>query len=199
MAFEAISEVVSSAQNSAMQKLASVFGISTSSRFIGTFNPTIVIEEIIDNAAELTEHPIEDGSVITDHVIYRPVSVSMEVYFDYESLAGASPKETYAKLIELYESGEPFHLILGKRSFDNMLFKSIKQITNADSEFVLSLQIEMQQITIVGLQEVKISTPQGQHASTQASGKKQAQGKDNKSAEAAASKNSSGLYNIFMG
>lgn len=181
----------------------SVLGFTRSSRTIATFTPTLVIEESIEDSSDITQHPIEDGSVITDHVIFKPTTVTMEVYFSEDSFSGLSPKETYQQFLNLRASSEPFTITLGKRTLENMLFKSIKHTTNADSEYVLALSLEFQQIKVVTLQEVTIATPQNQQASTQSSGKKQAQtstnAANNDSITQTAEKNNSGLYDIFYG
>lgn len=198
-----VNDIAEGAVNKATYLAESVLGFTRSSRLIASFTPTLVIEESADDSWEITEHPIEDGSVITDHVIEKPTTVTMEVYFAEDSFTGLTPQETYQQLLELSQSAEPFTISLGKRTLENMLFKSIHHSTNADSEYVLALTLEFQQVKLVGLQEVTISTPQGQHASTQQSGKKQAQevsnGATSDAVGATASKNNSGLYDIFYG
>lgn len=168
------------------------------SRYIAYFKPSLVIEESIEDSSELTSHPIETGSTITDHVIRKPITATMDVYFDYDILSGTSPSEIYDELIQLKESNEPFTVVFGKRTLNNMLFTSIKNTTNRDSEFALALSLSFQEVTRVELQTVSISD-----SSVKQGGKKQAQGVSNaakkQGAEDAAKKNSSGLYDLIYG
>lgn len=172
-------------------------------RKIGEFTPTVVINELITDTAEITEHPIESGSVITDHVIHKPVTVSMEVYFSesiFDGISAPAPAEIYAQILALKNSNEPFTLVLGKRELPNMLFTGIRNITDVDTEYVLSLSLEFQQVIFASLQEVQISTPQGQQAKTQQTGKKQAGSPENSATEQGvkeAAKKNSALYDLI--
>lgn len=177
------------------------FGVGT--RQIAEFTPTIVTEETITDASETTDHPIEDGSSISDHVIIKPVTCSMEVYFNDDSLMGFTPKEIYQMILALRDSMEPFTVVLGKRTIENVVFTNIVNHTNQDSEYVLHLSLEFKQLKLVTLEVVEIATPEGQKASTQTAGKKQAQKTENGATEQAAKetaqKNNSALYNVIYG
>lgn len=179
----------------------SALGFFRNQRMIAEFTP-LVVEESIDDSLELTEHPIEDGSVITDHVIYKPITCTMDVYFDESLLGGDSVRTIYDKIRALQASAQPFTVVCGKRVLDDMLLKSVHHVTDKDSEYVLHLSLEFQQIKRVTLEEVSIKTPEGQQSGTQQSGKKSPQGETNAAnsdgAANSASKNSSALYDLVF-
>ena len=186
MAIEAIAATALNALNT--------LGFFRNQRMVASFTP-LVIQESIEDPTEITEHPIEDGSVIADHVIKKPITATMDVYFE-----GSNLKEQYEQLLALQTSAQPFTVVFGKRSLDNMLLKSVRQVTDVDSEYVLHLTLSLQQIMRVTLQEVAVKTPAGQQAGTQNTGKIAASAESN-AADAAgaaetAGKNSSALYDL---
>lgn len=177
-------------------------GFIKGTRQIANFTPDVVIEESIEDTAEITQHPIEDGSVIADHVIDKPIQVSIDAVWQNDLISGQDIKTIYDQLVMLKESHEPFTLQLGKRTLDNMLFTSLSNITNRESESILQISMQFQQIKRVELQTVQVSTPEGEHTKTQQAGKKQAQGSKDATKDGAkdtAEKNNSGLYDLIYG
>lgn len=169
-----------------------------SNRAIGLFHADVTKEETITDSDTITEHPIEDGSVISEHVIGNPTTCTLQVAWEDSIINGISVQDIYQQLLDLKNSRIPFTVVTGKRTLENMLFTSIQNITNADSEYILELSLEMKQVKIVTLQTVTIKGGDG--SSTTQSGKKQASSITNKTTEAsvldAASQNTSALYDL---
>lgn len=140
-------------------------------RSIGLLKPTIVTSEVIEENSDVSEHPIEDGSVIADHITDQPISVTINCAWAEEWSNGFSVKAMYSQILALRDSREPFTVKLGKRVIDNMVFTSITNNTDADSEFVLNLAISLRQVKIVSVKKVEIQT---NSSTTQKTGKKTA-------------------------
>lgn len=175
-----------------------LLGFSRSSRVIAQFKPSVVTEESASDSVEIASHPIEDGSLISDHVIKQPLLVTMECYFTLDSLFGDSPREVYEKILKVHEGAKPFDVTLGKRTLENMLFKTIKYTANPEVQYELQLYLEMQQVHIVGLGAVQVSAL----GAAVNSGIKKAQAAAGTAADAAksaAARNTSGLYDITRG
>ena len=117
-------------------------------RSIGGFSATVTIEEISVDELEITQHPVQQGASITDHAYKKPSTLTMSVMFD----GFLTPlSETYQNFLDFQETLEPFDVVTPKRSYSNMLIKSMVQTTDVDTENVLSLQLELQEIIIVSI------------------------------------------------
>lgn len=62
--------------------------------------------------------------------------------------AGLSPKEVYQKLLDLQNSREPFDVVTGKRTYNNMLIRALEVTTDRTSENVLSAVLTLREVII---------------------------------------------------
>lgn len=159
-------------------------------RSIGAFNATVTIEEIASDTLEITQHPVQQGATVTDHAYLKPANVAIRILFD---AADAPLAETYSKLRQLQASREPFDLVTGKRAYKNMLLKSLGQTNDAQTENVLSINAELQEIFVVQV-EVTTVPPRKQHANPGKTGATKNAGQ--KSAQPAPEKNRSALRTL---
>jgi len=138
-------------------------------RAIGPFATQITIEEIAHDELEITNHPVEYGAMITDHSFKRPAEVLIRCGFTNSSLASLVTEvagilnlfvngsvgplnyanQIYAQMLALQQSRIPFSVTTGKRSYKNMLIKSLQQTTDEKTENVLMLTVHCQEIIIV--------------------------------------------------
>lgn len=142
-----------------------------SKRSIGSFTATVTIEELMTDELEVTQHPVQTGAAITDHAFVKPSSLSLKVAWD----DGDMPlSDTYNKILKLQASREPFTVVTGKRSYKNMLMKSLGVTTDAVNENILSVTMSLQGIIMTKVETVAVSAPRSnqKHASkTEATGK----------------------------
>lgn len=176
---------------------SSIVNFLFSNRIIGLYKADITKEEVINDSETITEHPVENGSVISDNVTTNPVTCTIQAAWGDSIVEGISVQDIYQSLLDLKNSHTPFTVVTGKRTLNNMLFTSIQNITNADSEYILELSLEMKQINIVTLQIVTIKS----NANTIQSGKKQATSIANKTTEQSitntVNNNTSALYDLM--
>lgn len=145
------------------------------SRNINMIIPDVVIKETHKDELTITSHPVEGATqsgvgAMTDHAYRKPSEVIMEVGFagggsllDSSLLntqkigvsLGVSPKETYEKLINLQRERLPFDLTTGKKSYKNMLIRSLEVTTDNTSENVLMAVITLQEVIIAETQTIK--------------------------------------------
>ena len=119
-------------------------------RAIGPFTATITLEELAEDELEITQHPVQQGAAITDHAFKKPATVNITVQWG-ENLA-----ETYAKLLALQASREPFDVITGKRAYKNMLMTALRQTTSAQTETILYISMRLQEIFIASVEVVTV-------------------------------------------
>lgn len=110
-----------------------------------------------DHEAEITEHPVQSGANITDHVVIRPVSITMEIGMSdvmasmlQGQWSGAYTKSisAYRKLVSLMESKTPFTILTRLNRYQNMLIRSISVEDTPDTLYGLRATVSMQQILV---------------------------------------------------
>lgn len=119
-------------------------------RAIGPFTATITLEELAEDELEITHYPVQDGSAITDHAFKVPAALNITVQWG-ENLA-----ETYAKLLALQASREPFDVVTGKRVYRNMLMTGLRQTTDQLTENVLHISMRLREIFIASVEVVTV-------------------------------------------
>jgi hypothetical protein len=75
-------------------------------------------------------------------------------------LSGNSPgqaKDIYQKLLKLQEERIPFDVMTGKRSYVNMLIKSLQVMTDKTTENALIATLHLQQVILVSTRPLQIS------------------------------------------
>lgn len=122
-------------------------------RAVGPFNATITVEENGKDDLEITQHPVQQGASITDHAYVKPSTVSLKVMWNDTD---APLAETYANLLTLQASREPFDVVTGKRTYRNMLMKALSLTTDALTENVLNINMELQEIILTSLEVVTV-------------------------------------------
>ena len=157
-------------------------------RSIAGIIPNVTVEESHHDEMTITNHPVEQGATISDHAFKNPAQVTCRYGWSNSSLlqaaavdlvsgllqgslGGASGdsldvNQVYAKLLELQTSAKPFDLVTGKRSYSNMLIKSLSMTTDAATENALIVTAVMQQVIIVQTQVTTLQ-PAENHAQPQ--------------------------------
>lgn len=127
--------------------------VIASNRAIGAFVATVTIEEIATDDVEITQHPVQQGASIADHAYVKPATVTIKFMMGRDD---APLEETYAKLLALQASREPFDVVTGKRQYKNMLFKSLAQTTDRQTEHVLAVTAQLQEVRIVAVEVTSV-------------------------------------------
>lgn len=122
-------------------------------RAIGPFSAMVVIEEVATDDLEITQHPVQQGASIADHAYVKPSTVTIKFLMSADE---APLPELYAKLRAVQTSREPFDVVTGKRQYKNMLFKSLAQTTDRQTEQVLSITAQLQEVFIVSVEVTEV-------------------------------------------
>lgn len=158
----------------------------TPTRSIGPFTAQVTIEEHHRDEMVITDHPVEDGAVISDHAFMLPSSLTIRAGWS-ESPTGAggglgdllgeidgrlsgltsmtageglgSPREMYQNMLELQRSRIPFEIQTGKRVYQNMLVRSLDTTTDPQTENAVIMTIECREILVVTTQVVSVGAP----------------------------------------
>ena len=158
-------------------------------RNIGGFIADVTLSESHRDEMMITEHPVEQGSTISDHAFKRPIRLVITVGFSNSSLrsigqiatAGLSAieniassgfslsainpgdfnyvKSQYNNFLTLQQNAIPFSVTTGKRQFNNMLVEYLSERTTEQTENALILEVGLKEVIIVNTQT--ISNPSG--------------------------------------
>jgi hypothetical protein len=142
-------------------------------RMIAGIIPDVVIEERGRDEIEITRHPIQNGSPVSDHMFKQPSELVMRIGFtdSGKGLLSAFTEPTldarYSEFLHLQEVGLPFSIVTGKRNYDNMLLKSVGVVTNVDTENSLILECVFEQVFIVNVTATTSLPPMSQQLNPQ--------------------------------
>lgn len=163
-------------------------------RALGAFTAQITIEEHHEDQLEITDHPIEQGAVISDHAYIRPAELTIKCGWSNSpsrgglidgvvgglsaTVSGAKSlfsgnsenqvRDVYAKLLDLQASAKPFDIYTGKRKYTNMLIRSLATVTDRDTENSLMITVTCRQVIIVSTQVVSVPAPAERQANPSA-------------------------------
>lgn len=129
-------------------------------RSIGGVSMDVTVEETLTDEMEITDHPVEQGASVTDHAYLKPATVTLRAGSgDAGKSSGSGDRpcvEIYQKLREMQGKREPFDLVTGKRSYKNMLIRSLSVLTDPDTENVLMVTAELRQVILASVQTVAV-------------------------------------------
>lgn len=128
-------------------------------RSIGEFTARVTVEEIGEDTLEITDFPIQKGSEGTDHAYVRPPELMIRAIFSPDQ---APLDEIYENLLKLQGSRQPFQVTTGKRTYRNMLMKSLVVDTDRATENILSIRVNLREIRIVSLETTSVAPRENQ-------------------------------------
>lgn len=136
--------------------IASIFaGIALfqPTRLIGDMVADVTIEEQHTDTLIITEHPVEQGASISDHAYHNPSELVLRVAWSNSSVqAGLGPgyvQEIYDQLLIMQAQRIPFNILTGKRSYANMLIRSIAVTTDQHTENALFVTLICREVIMV--------------------------------------------------
>ena len=121
-------------------------------RNFGGIMANVTLEETLVDELEITQHPVQSGATISDHAFKKPIRITVKALW---SDNGGPLNETYQALLDLQASVIPFTVVTGKRSVDNMLFKSLAETNDRETENILSVTAVFEEVIIV---DVEVTT-----------------------------------------
>lgn len=151
---------------------------------IGDLQVDCVVDHVTSFDSQVTEHPIEGGFVIADHVSRQPMKLSVTVIITptpvsyFRIMGGTNPdrlSEASAYFEQVHLKGEPITIVLPDRICENMVMTSCPLPRNVQNGFCYRLGLEFAHVTIVSQKTEEIPE---QNASGDAVGKAGATGTD---------------------
>lgn len=150
---------------------------------IGDLQVDCVVDHVTTFDSQVTEHPIENGFVIADHVARQAMTLSLTVIItptpvSYFRLLGANPDrlgEAIAYFEQLWLNGEPITVTIPSGIYQDMVMTSCPLPRNVQDGFCYRVALEFKHVVIVSQKTEEIPE---QNASGDAVGKAGATGTD---------------------
>lgn len=145
-------------------------------RQVGSIVVNVVISEDATDELTITQQPVQQGAMISDHAFKNPTNFRMTAYLKDNLFTSLS--KLYQNLLDLQNSRVPFDVVTPKRIYRNMLLKTLGQSTDQRTENLLSISMTFQEVIIVKVGSTTIPkskqrTPE-KTAKTEDAGKKSA-------------------------
>lgn len=128
-----------------------LFGRQTT-KSIGGIEIDASLNEQIDFSNTVTDHPIEGGSSITDHVYENPLIVTMECVISNAALTSDDQGraiDAYEQLKLLKSRREPFDVVNALDVYSNMIVQDLGIPRRSDTADSLAFTVVLKQIRIV--------------------------------------------------
>lgn len=125
-----------------------------------------LIYEEHHHQAKIAEHPVENGSIITDHVQVLPLTVSVEGVISNTPLSyiimplkstGNRAQEAFEQLETIFVARQPIAIATTLKSYTNMILESLEVKRDSRSQECLRFQCKARQIKIVGAEKILIA------------------------------------------
>ena len=151
---------------------------------IGELQCDCIVDHVTTFSSQVTEHPIEGGFVIADHVAREAMKLSLTAIITptpvsyFRIMGGSNPDrlgEAASYLEQVHLAGEPITIVLPDRICENMVMTSCPLPRNVHDGFCYRLALEFTHVTIVSQKTEEIPE---QNASGDAVGKAGATGTD---------------------
>jgi hypothetical protein len=140
--------------------LAGFAGSGSGQRAIYDIVPHISTQEVHRDELQITQHPVETGTPVTDHAFPQPYTVEMHVcWSDSTAQTSGYVQAVYKALLAVQLSRQPITIATGKRLYSSMLIKSVMVNTDVENEYALSVVVLVQQIVITNTQTKQASVP----------------------------------------
>lgn len=128
----------------------------------GTIIADAVVEERSDDSSIITENPVENGSVTSDHAYDNPAELELTYVW---APGGKQNKQRdpsflngiYQQLLSLRATKALFSVVTGKRQYKNMLFKNLSSTTDEKSENILMIRMACKELLLTITQTVTLS------------------------------------------
>jgi len=142
------------------------------------------LTENFNRSAEVTTHPVEQGSDTTDNVRVLPQNITINgwvsdnpIQFAASLRTGPAPRtrvaDAYETLNRIMDAKTPVRVVTSLKSFDDMILTNIDVTRDKDSGQILDATITLQQIVIATTETVEPPKPvKKQRAKKKKEGKK---------------------------
>jgi hypothetical protein len=134
-----------------------------------SFNADLTISENHERRAEVTDHPVESGSTISDHVILAPERLRLEGFVTDSpaavmSTAYGRTQSAFEQLEQAWRDRIPLQVITGRKTYQDMIIESLDLPRNRPES--MRFTIDLKQIKIVQSETAALPQTEGGEPAT---------------------------------
>lgn len=110
-------------------------------------------------SVNITSHPVQRGSSISDHAFLNPDSLQMSIMASDVNAASAEENysvNVFAKLRSIMEMCEPVRIITRLRSYEDMMLTSMSTTDDFRTMYAVKCELQFQHIEIVDVVAIDI-------------------------------------------
>jgi len=112
--------------------------------FNQVFRNARAIKAYIKPNSKVMDHPIEDGSVISDHSIFNPIEIELLLI-----LSDSDYRDVYEEIENIYENRELVTVKTFASSYENQVIYDISHEESKDLFDALSMTMKLRQVLFV--------------------------------------------------
>lgn len=128
---------------------------NASADVVGVFGPGLnqlfadarPIKATVSETSKVMEHPVEDGTVITDHRIVQPTSIELSMI-----VSGAFFRSVYQQIKQVFTDGRLLTVQTKTSSYTNMLIEEMPHTEDADLFDAVAVAIKLKEVKFVTAQ-----------------------------------------------
>lgn len=122
----------------------------------------VLVAENYNRSSTITDHPVEDGSEVSDNKQQKPDTLQLTAFFA-QSLANADDQnaatvtraeDLYDKLLDLEAAAEPLSIFTARREYSNMMIERVTRPRTAADGDGVTVTVDFKQIKIATSQVV---------------------------------------------
>ena len=118
-------------------------------------------EESHQRGSQVTDHPVEGGGLVNDHVQAEPFRLSLEVLISATPLGGVASEpgrvvDAHQYLTGLHASGLPMRVVTSLADYGSMVMTGYQTRVNRDTGETLVASLEFKEIRFVRAERVDI-------------------------------------------
>lgn len=97
--------------------------------------------------ARLMDHPLEDGSEVTDHIVFMPVEIEQPLM-----IVGDDMASVFDEIRQLYHAGEILNVQTRARTYESMVIQAMPHDEQADALDAVTVGLQLKEARFIETQ-----------------------------------------------
>lgn len=142
--------------------LSLIYGRKYLSPRIGSIDLDVTISEQHNYSSRVTSYPVENGTILSDHIINEPDRLVLQTLVTDTPLSILSlsnrSSDVFNRLVEIQQRRELVQVVTGLKVYDSMAITSLDVPRTANTGQALVFTIELQKVIIDSTVSVELNT-----------------------------------------
>ncbi len=126
------------------------------------------IKATVKETAKTMTHPVEDGSVITDHRIIEPIEISLSLLISVDNY-----KDVYEQLKSNFINSNILKIMTKTGLYENLIISAMPHDETPEMLGALAIAVSFKEVKIVTPETVQLAPKSPKHSGTKNNGKQQ--------------------------